>query len=118
MQPMVNLVSHFILLEQESSGSSGSDTQDLEGQVMAQGERWMIICAWVEDRSTSLQRMRLKLADLEEDVDQLDRWMTRTEESLRQMEMDPSTETDDLLRQARCIKVRAHKIILQYCLLL
>ena len=73
---------------------------------MAQGERWMILCAWVEDRSTSLQRMRLKLEELNIDGEALDRWMTRTEESLRLMERNPSSDTDELTRQTRSIKVR------------
>jgi hypothetical protein len=74
---------------------------------MAQGERWMILCAWVEERATALQRMRLKLEELEIDGSMLDRWMTRTEESLRLMERNPSSDSDELSRQARSIKVRS-----------
>jgi hypothetical protein len=44
---------------------------------MAQGERWNILCAWVEERSMALQRMRAKLQDLGADSAALDRWMTR-----------------------------------------
>ena len=79
---------------------------------MAQGERWNILCAWVEDRSIALARTRLKLEDLEHDRVQLDRFLTKCEESLRQMERNPSSETDELLRQARCIKVRHVLLIL------
>ena len=105
-QPMVNRVSHFIFLEADPTTTSASDPPDLEGQVMAQGERWNILCSWVEDRSLALNRMRLKLEDLKNDVSVFDRWLTSTEEMLRQMERNPSSETEELLRQARCIKVR------------
>jgi len=80
---------------------------------MAQSERWMILCAWVEERATALQRMRLKLEELEIDGSMLDRWMTRTEESLRLMERNPSSDSDELSRQARSIKVRSSKDIKQ-----
>ncbi len=79
---------------------------------MAQGERWNILCAWVEDRAIALARTRLKLEDFETDRSQLDRFLTKCEESLRQMERNPSTAKDELLRQARCIKVR--QILLKY----
>jgi biotin carboxylase len=73
----------------------------------------MILCAWVEERATALQRMRLKLEELEIDGSMLDRWMTRTEESLRLMERNPSSDSDELSRQARSIKVRSSTDIKQ-----
>ena len=45
--------------------STSNKEQDLEDQLMALGERWSVLCTWVEDRSSAIEVLREDLRQLE-----------------------------------------------------
>lgn len=116
-------VTNFIYFDADSSPNSPTDQPDLEGQVMAQvnilfnfcmitcciafpqGERWQVICSWVEERSVALQRARLQLETIESDRTSLQEFMRRVEEELRQMELNTTNLKEELIKQTITIKV-------------
>ncbi len=79
--------------------------QDLEGQLMALGERWSVLCTWVEERAEILRITRDELELLEKEKTRLCSWLDRREEDLRAMDRNPSEDSEQLSRQGQLISV-------------
>jgi len=118
----VHSISNFIYVETETAtGSRTSSTEDgksevckddafddggdLEGQLMALGERWTVLCTWVEERGMRLSCIRDELELLEREKERLTTWLDRREGVLREMDRTPSDCREDLLRQGQLIAV-------------
>jgi hypothetical protein len=121
----VHSISNFIYVETETATGSGSGTSstedsgksevckddafddggDLEGQLMALGERWTVLCTWVEERGMRLSCIRDELELLEREKERLTAWLDRREGVLREMDRTPSDCREDLLRQGQLIAV-------------
>ena len=128
-------ISNFIYVETETtdvntSGTTSStqnskddvckddafdDDVDLEGQLMALGERWTVLCTWVEERGMRLSCIRDELELLEREKERLTAWLDKREGVLREMDRNPSDCRDDLLRQGQLIAVGHNNPIL-YCI--
>ena len=116
MQTTVHSISNFIYVETENgakaeSSHSGkseeeSDQSDLEGQLMALGERWTVLCTWVEERAEILRITRDELELLEREKERLNEWLDDRECVLREMDRNPSDNQDELIRQGQLITVR------------
>ena len=114
----VHSISNFIYVETENGAKSeigGSqsgkteeecDQSDLEGQLMALGERWTVLCTWVEERAEILRITRDELELLEREKERLIEWLDDRESSLREMDRNPSDNQDELNRQGQLIVVR------------
>ena len=113
-------ISNFIYVETENTSkvtdlqrtNEKSDTKsevDLEGQLMALGERWTVLCTWVEERGEILRITRDELGLLESEKKRLNEWLERSESSLREMDRNPSDNRDNLLQQAQTVAVRLLK---------
>ena len=114
-------ISNFIYVETETATSGGSSTTndkkseagkddafddgDLEGQLMALGERWTVLCTWVEERGMRLSCIRDELELLEREKERLTTWLDKREGVLRDMDRNPSDCREDLLRQGQLIAV-------------
>ena len=120
----VHSISNFIYVEttvnnsssgDDSSSSSKKDFKsgqnnvksemDLEGQLMALGERWTVLCTWVEERAEILRITRDELELLEREKDRLTVWLDKRGNALREMDRNPSDNPDDLLLQGQLIAV-------------
>ena len=119
----VHSISNFIYVETTvNNSSSGDDSSsskkdfnsgqnnvksemDLEGQLMALGERWTVLCTWVEERAEILRITRDELELLEREKDRLTQWLDKRGNALREMDRNPSDNPDDLLRQGQLIAV-------------
>ena len=123
----VHSISNFIYVETENGAKSEiggsqsgkteeeSDQSDLEGQLMALGERWTVLCTWVEERAEILRITRDELELLEREKERLIEWLDDRESSLREMDRNPSDNQDELNRQGQLIVVRKFDST-QYCL--
>ena len=121
LQDTVHSISNFIYVETETATSGGSsstnekkseaakedaiDDVDLEGQLMALGERWTVLCTWVEERGMRLSCIRDELELLEREKERLTTWLDKREGVLREMDRKPSDSREDLLRQGQLIAV-------------
>ena len=123
LQDTVHSISNFIYVETETATSGGSssstdgkkseagkddafeDDGDLEGQLMALGERWTVLCTWVEERGMRLSCIRDELELLEREKERLTTWLDKREGVLREMDRNPSDDREDLLRQGQLIAV-------------
>ena len=121
----VHSISNFIYVETTvNNSSSGDDSSsskkdfnsgqnnvksemDLEGQLMALGERWTVLCTWVEERAEILRITRDELELLEREKDRLTVWLDKRGNALREMDRNPSDNPDDLLLQGQLIAVSA-----------
>ena len=119
----VHSISNFIYVEttvnNSSSGDDSSNSKkdfnsgqnnvksemDLEGQLMALGERWTVLCTWVEERAEILRITRDELELLEREKDRLTVWLDKRGNALREMDRNPSDNPDDLLLQGQLIAV-------------
>ena len=120
----VHSISNFIYVETtvNNSSSGGDDSSsskkdfnsgqnnvksemDLEGQLMALGERWTVLCTWVEERAEILRITRDELELLEREKDRLTVWLDKRGNALREMDRNPSDNPDDLLLQGQLIAV-------------
>ena len=120
----VHSISNFIYVETTvNNSSSGDDSSssskkdfnsgqnnvksemDLEGQLMALGERWTVLCTWVEERAEILRITRDELELLEREKDRLTVWLDKRGNALREMDRNPSDNPDDLLLQGQLIAV-------------
>ena len=122
----VHSISNFIYVETENGAKSeigGSqsgkteeecDQSDLEGQLMALGERWTVLCTWVEERAEILRITRDELELLEREKERLIEWLDDRESSLREMDRNPSDNQDELNRQGQLIVVRKCSPLSQY----
>ena len=113
----VHSISNFIYVEtekqqqQQHSQSTTNEVKseiDLEGQLMALGERWTVLCTWVEERAEILRITRDELELLEREKERLIQWLDKRENALRDMDRNPSDNPEDLLRQGQLIAVRKH----------
>ena len=113
----VHSISNFIYVETEKqqqqqlqqSQSTSNEVKseiDLEGQLMALGERWTVLCTWVEERAEILRITRDELELLEREKDRLTGWLDKRENALRDMDRNPSDNPEDLLRQGQLIAVK------------
>ena len=82
------------------------DQSDLEGQLMALGERWTVLCTWVEERAEILRITRDELHLLEREKERLSDWLNDRERVLREMDRNPSDNPEELQRQGQIIAVR------------
>ena len=82
------------------------DQSDLEGQLMALGERWTVLCTWVEERAEILRITRDELDLLEREKQRLSDWLNDRECVLREMDRNPSDNPEELQRQGQIIAVR------------
>ena len=120
----VHSISNFIYVETtvNNSSSGGDDSSsskkdfnsgqnnvksemDLEGQLMALGERWTVLCTWVEERAEILRITRDEFELLEREKDRLTVWLDKRGNALREMDRNPSDNPDDLLLQGQLIAV-------------
>ena len=90
---------------QNHGGTSADDDQDLEGQIMALDERWIVLCTWNEKRKTKLREVIHLWKPFEDERLRLSRWIDTAEEAFRVMERSPTEETNELLVQATEITV-------------
>ena len=122
-QDTVHSISNFIYVETENgarqpdNSKAGDeeeiDETDLEGQLMALGERWTVLCTWVEERAEILRITRDELELLEREKDRLIKWLDLRESALREMDRNPSENHEELGRQGRLIAV-GHIYILKF----
>lgn len=98
----------------KSEESGGSGEQDLEGQLMALGERWTVLCTWVEERAEILRITRDELELLEREKERLILWLDQSEGALREMDRHPREHKEELVRQGQLIAVGKEVLIL-YC---
>ena len=124
----VHSISNFIYVEtekqqqqqqqlQQSQSTTSTEVKseiDLEGQLMALGERWTVLCTWVEERAEILRITRDELELLEREKERLTGWLDKRENALRDMDRNPSDNPEDLLRQGQLIAVRKHFFCLKY----
>ena len=92
----------------QTSGQNhfSEDDQDLEGQIMALDERWIVLCSWNEKRRMKLREVLNLWKSFEEERLRLSRWFDTAEDAFRVMERSPTEETNELLLQATEITVR------------
>ena len=107
----VHSISNFIYVETSKKDINGQTSNvksemDLEGQLMDLGERWTVLCTWVEERAEILRITRDELELLEREKDRLTQWLDKRGNALREMDKNPSDNHDDLLRQGQLIAVR------------
>lgn len=112
LQDTVQSISNFIYVETEANRSNGNEDKaskegevDLEGQLMALGERWTVLCTWVEEKAQILRITRDELELLESEKERLTGWLDKREGVLREMDRNPSDSREDLLRQGQLIAV-------------
>ncbi len=121
-QDTVHSISNFIYVETDSTRgannspdkgqtqSSPKDSNhsevDLEGQLMALGERWTVLCTWVEERAEILRITRDELELLQREMEGLTAWLDKRENVLRDMDRHPNDNREDLTRQGQLIAVR------------
>eukprot|EP00094_Tigriopus_californicus_P012072 TCALIF_11665-PA protein Name:"Similar to DMD Dystrophin (Gallus gallus)" AED:0.11 eAED:0.12 QI:11/0.44/0.31/0.89/0.88/0.89/19/143/3398 len=88
----------------QSGNLKGDDgSGDLEGQLMALGERWTVLCTWIEERWKFLTKVANTWKKVEKEQDILRAWLSRVEKSLRQMERSPTEDRLELEEQCRVI---------------
>lgn len=116
----MHAISNFIYVETDATrtsggGASANDSKDggstevdLEGQLMALGERWTVLCTWVEERGEINRIIRDELELLEREKERLTAWLDLREGALREMDRIPSDIRDDLLRQGQLIAVSSY----------
>ena len=73
---------------------------------MALGERWTVLCTWVEERAEILRITRDELDLLEREKQRLSDWLNDRECVLREMDRNPSDNPEELQRQGQIIAVR------------
>lgn len=126
MQDTVHSISNFIYVETENGArqtdddtcSKAGDAEeeidetDLEGQLMALGERWTVLCTWVEERAEILRITRDELELLEREKDRLTKWLDHRESALREMDRNPSENHEELGRQGHLIAVGCYLVII------
>ena len=78
---------------------------------MALGERWTVLCTWVEERGMRLSCIRDELELLEREKQRLTTWLDRREGVLRDMDRNPSDSREDLVRQGQLIAVSPFKLL-------
>ena len=93
-----------------SDSKDGATEVDLEGQLMALGERWTVLCTWVEERGEINRIIRDELELMEREKERLTAWLDLREGALREMDRHPSDSRDDLLRQGQLIGVSLYSI--------
>ena len=82
-----------------------STEQDLEDQLMALGERWSILCTWVEERSQTIEALKEDLRQLEVQRLNLTEWMAGAEHDLKHMEQQPCHSQSEIGAQLQKLKV-------------
>ena len=103
----------YIDIAQEHLHPGASDTeqqqvsteQDLEDQLMALGERWSILCTWVEERSQTIEALKEDLRRLEVQRLNLTDWMAGAEHDLKHMEQQPCHSQSEIGDQLQKLKV-------------
>ena len=124
-QKIVTTLSDFIYVEtgdiqtkekfQIGLGDLSNNEQELEDQLMGLGERWTVLCNWVEHRASLLEILQGDIKSFYHIKETLSAWINETEKSLKHMEqessfhsdpnLDLSTNTPLLLSQIKELKV-------------
>ena len=77
----------------ELSESSNKE-QELEDQLMGLGERWTVLCNWVEHRANQLEIAQDDINHFNHNKKDLVTWMDKTEIVLKNMEQESSLHSD------------------------
>ena len=76
-----------------SSDTTNSE-QELEDQLMGLGERWTVLCNWVEHRASLLEILHGDIKRFHKIKENLSTWIDATEKSLKTMEQESSFHSD------------------------
>ena len=85
-QKTADSLADFVYID--TQGSESSSEQDLEDQLMALGERWSVLCTWVQERSHRIETLKEELRQLEIQRLDITEWISNAESSLRKMEQE------------------------------
>ncbi|XP_076057389.1 dystrophin-like, partial [Oratosquilla oratoria] len=110
-QANINSLSNMVVVVDE--GNSDAAYSNLEDELNALGERWAHICRWAEQRWTTLQVLTVHWEQLEREMEKLGKWLDENEAQLKQMESNPSTDQEHLLRQAGTLQVLQSEMDIQ-----
>ncbi|XP_069180920.1 LOW QUALITY PROTEIN: dystrophin [Procambarus clarkii] len=111
-QSNINSLSNMVVVVDESSSDSAYST--LEDELNALGERWAHICRWAESRWTTLQTLSIHWEHFEQEIDKLRQWLHEKETTLRQVESNPSSEQEHILRHASMLQVLQAEMEVQH----
>ena len=103
-QKIVSTLSDFIYVEtsdgqtKEKNQACLSDTsnkeQELEDQLMGLGERWTVLCNWVEHRANLLEIVQEDINHFNHIKKDIVTWIDETEIVLKNMEQESSFNSD------------------------
>ena len=101
-QKIVTTLSDFIYVETADSqtkdktgqNESSSNEQELEDQLMGLGERWTVLCNWVEHRASLLEMLQGDINTFYHIKKTLSTWIEETEKCLKTMEQQSSSNSD------------------------
>ena len=101
-QKIVTTLSDFIYVETADSqtkdktgqNESTSNEQELEDQLMGLGERWTVLCNWVEHRASLLEMLQGDINTFYHVKKTLSTWIEETEKCLKTMEQQSSSNSD------------------------
>ena len=101
-QKIVTTLSDFIYVETADSqtkdktgqNESSSNEQELEDQLMGLGERWTVLCNWVEHRASLLEMLQGDINTFYHIKKTLSTWIEETEKCLKTMEQESSSNSD------------------------
>ena len=107
-QKIVSTLSDFIYVDtgdtptkETKTGSSSvsvvNKEQELEDQLMALGERWTVLCNWVEHRANLLEIAEEEVNQFSDNKADLVAWIDKTEIALKKMEQDSFQQSDQSL---------------------
>ncbi|KAK7085433.1 hypothetical protein SK128_001326, partial [Halocaridina rubra] len=102
-QTNINSLSNMVVVVDEASSDTVYST--LEDELNALGERWAHICKWAESRWETLQTLVVYWQPLSQGMTKLSQWISEKETLLRQVESNPSTEQEHILKQASMLQV-------------
>ncbi|XP_071545194.1 uncharacterized protein [Panulirus ornatus] len=111
-QSNINSLSNMVVVVDESNSDSTYST--LEDELNALGERWAHICRWAESRWTTLQTLSVHWEHFEQEMEKLRKWMDEKEALLRQVESNPSTEQEHILKHASMLQVLQAEMEVQH----
>nr|XP_027238839.1 dystrophin-like isoform X4 [Penaeus vannamei] len=104
-QANINSLSNMVVVVDESSSDSGEAYSSLEDELNALGERWAHICRWAESRWKTLQTLSVHWTHYEQEMNKMGEWMNEKESLLREVESNPSSDQEHILRQASMLQI-------------
>ena len=104
LQKIVTTLSDFIYVEtsdiqtkekvQLGLSDMSNNEQELEDELMGLGERWTVLCNWVEHRANLLEIVQGDISNFHHIKNTLSTWIDKTEKSLKNMEQESSSHSD------------------------